>query len=68
MQSENLKFVIFIFSIYFLVFSLDDAFSEEQTVLIPFGAFDPSFDTPVDNWYDPPVITTQKRRYCNMAQ
>ena len=48
MQSENLKFVIFIFSIYFLVFSLDDASSEEQTVLIPFGAFDPSFDTPVD--------------------
>lgn len=60
MQFENLKFVIFIFSIYFLIFSLDDAFSEEQTVLIPFGAFDPSFDTPVDNWYEPPVISIQK--------
>jgi len=60
MQFENLKFVIFIFSFYFLVFSLDDTFSEEQTVLIPFGAFDPSFDTPADNWYEPPVISIQK--------
>jgi len=60
MRSENLKFVIFIFLFYFLVFSLDDTFSEEQTVLIPFGAFDPSFDTPTDNWYEPPVISIQK--------
>ena len=45
---------------YFLVFSLDYVFSEDQTVLIPFGAFDPSFDTPTENWYEPPAISIQK--------
>lgn len=57
---KNEKLLILIFSIYFLVFSLDYAFSEEQTVIIPFGAYDPSFDTPAENWYEPPVISINK--------
>jgi len=32
------------------------AFAEE-TVSIPFGAYDPTLDTPADEWYSPSVIT-----------
>jgi len=41
-------------------FVFNSAYSEEVNVIIPFGAFDPSFDTPVENWYEPPVISIQK--------
>lgn len=33
------------------------AFAEEETVLIPFGAYNPKLDTPADEWYSPSVIT-----------
>jgi len=55
-----MKITILILSVYFLVFVSDYAFSEEQTIVIPFGAYDPSFDTPAENWYEPPVISIQK--------
>jgi len=32
------------------------AFAEEKTVSIPFGAFNPELNTPVEVWYDPPTI------------
>ncbi len=54
------KLPILVFSMYFLISSLGNVFSEDQTVLIPFGAFDPSFDTPTENWYEPPAISIQK--------
>jgi len=34
-----------------------EAFAQEQTVLIPFGAYNPQLDTPADEWYSPSVIT-----------
>lgn len=34
-------------------------YAEEFIASIPFGAFDPTFETPVDNWYEPPVISIQ---------
>jgi plastocyanin len=40
-----------------LIISANPAFSEELTVNIPFGAYDPTFETPVDNWYEPPVVS-----------
>ena len=36
------------------------AFAEEQTVSIPFGASNPKLNTPIENWYEPPVISIQK--------
>lgn len=33
------------------------AFAEEKTVSIPFGAYNPKLDTPADEWYSPSVIT-----------
>ena len=54
-----MKPLFFIFCIYFLLLTFQTT-TAEQTVLIPFGAFDPSFDTPVENWYEPPVISIQK--------
>lgn len=41
-----------------LVFS--NAYAEEKTVMIPFGAYDPTFNTPVENWFEPPVITVKE--------
>jgi len=32
------------------------AFAEEKTVSIPFGAFNPELNTPAEVWYDPPTI------------
>ena len=43
-----------------LILTLSTAFAEEYTVTIPFGAFDPTFDTPVTYWYEPPVISIQE--------
>ena len=65
-ELQGPKITILILSMYFLVFTIDYSFAEEQTdlnsweVIIPFGAYDPSFDTPVENWYEPPVISMQK--------
>jgi len=66
MRITSPKITILILSMYFLVFAIDYSFAEEQTdlnsweVIIPFGAYDPSFDTPVENWYEPPVISIQE--------
>ncbi len=66
MRITSPKITILILSMYFLVFAINYSFAEEQTdlnsweVIIPFGAYDPSFDTPVENWYEPPVISIQK--------
>lgn len=34
-----------------------NAFSEEFSVSIPFGAYDPSLNTPTEFWYSPPTIS-----------
>lgn len=34
-------------------------FAEEYTVKIPFGSYDPTFDTPAEHWYLPPVLRVQ---------
>lgn len=50
--------IILVFSFFIVVnFSLDQAFAEEKTVIIPFGAFNPELNTPAEVWYDPPTIT-----------
>ncbi|GFN40408.1 MAG: hypothetical protein YK1309IOTA_1720001, partial [Marine Group I thaumarchaeote] len=36
---------------------LDQAYGEEKIVRIPFGAFNPELNTPVEVWYDPPAIS-----------
>ena len=40
-----------------IAFLIPQADAKEYIVSIPFGAFDPSFDTPADNWYEPPVVS-----------
>ena len=54
-----MKWIIIFFCTIVLLVS-NSAYSEEQKVIIPFGAFDPTFDTPVENWYEPPVISIQQ--------
>lgn len=49
-------------SVYILVFTtlyVSAAYAEEYTVSIPFGAYDPTFETPAENWYEPPVLQIQ---------
>ena len=46
------------FIIYFLLLAFQTASAE--TISISFGAFDPTLNTPVENWYEPPVITIQE--------
>jgi len=60
LENFIMKSLFFIFCIYFLLLTFQNTVAEEQTVSIPFGAFDPTFDTPVENWYEPPVISIQK--------
>jgi len=60
LENSIMKSLFFIFCIYFLLLTFQTTIAEEQTVLIPFGAYDPTFDTPVENWYEPPVISIQK--------
>ena len=36
------------------------AYAQEQIITIPFGAYDPTFETPVEYWYSPPVLTIQR--------
>lgn len=42
-------------------YSYDDlqAFGEEHTVSIPFGAYNPELNTPAEVWYDPPIFSVQ---------
>ncbi|GFN40417.1 MAG: hypothetical protein YK1309IOTA_1730001, partial [Marine Group I thaumarchaeote] len=35
----------------------NQAYGEEKIVRIPFGAFNPELNTPVEVWYDPPAIS-----------
>ena len=39
---------------------IPQADAKEYIVSIPFGAFDPSFDTPAENWYELPVMSIQE--------
>jgi len=57
-----MKYFVFISVVVvgWIVFLAPQAEAKEYTVTIPFGAFDPSFDTPTDNWYEPPVVSIQK--------
>ncbi|NIU00937.1 MAG: hypothetical protein GWN01_08410, partial [Nitrosopumilaceae archaeon] len=32
-------------------------YAVSHTVVIPFGAHDPTLNTPAENWYEPPVKT-----------
>jgi len=45
--------VVLIFTLTFLGFQ--SAFAVEHTIIIPFGAFNPELNTPVEVWYDPPT-------------
>lgn len=40
-----------------LILSFGLVFAEEYQVTIPFGAYNPELNTPVDVWYDPPSIS-----------
>lgn len=59
MKDISMKYLLLISAI-FLAFSTQSVVAEEYTVLIPFGAYDPTFDTPAENWYEPPVISIKK--------
>jgi len=52
-----MKSLFFIFCIYFLLLTFQNTIAEEQTVSIPFGAYNPKLDTPAEVWYSPSVIT-----------
>ncbi len=52
-----MKSLFFIFCIYFLLLTFQNTVAEEQTVSIPFGAFNPELNTPAEVWYDPPTIS-----------
>ena len=40
-----------------LVFVSPNVFAEEYAVSIPFGAFNPELNTPVEVWFDPPQLS-----------
>jgi plastocyanin len=46
--------------IVFAGFSFCLSYAEEYHVTIPFGAYDPTFETPATFWYEPPVISIQE--------
>lgn len=54
-------FFIFPFLIMFLFTNIvqQQAYAEKQVVSIPLGSYNPNFDTPAPEWYEPPVITIQ---------
>lgn len=52
---KTFLFVILVSS-FAVVNLVSFASAEEYFVSIPFGAYDPTFDTPVDNWFEPPVV------------
>ena len=43
-----------------LFVTVGTVYAEEHTVTIPFGAYDPTFETPVDFWFEPPVISVKE--------
>jgi len=51
--------VLFIISflIFFLSVSEIDVHAEQQTVVIPFGAYNPELNTPAEVWFDPSTIS-----------
>jgi len=55
-----MKLSFFIFCIYFLLLTFQNTVAEEQTVSIPFGAYNPELNTPAEVWYDPPTISVKK--------
>src|SRR3989304_3595156 len=56
----NSSIIILVALAGLLQFVVPNAYAEEFQVSIPFGAFDPTFETPVDNWYEPPVVFIQE--------
>ena len=40
-----------------VLIGFESAYSSEQTVVIPFGAYNPELNTPAEVWYDPPTIS-----------
>lgn len=58
-QSIVVKYLLFFFIIG-LFGTTGTVFAEEYTVTIPFGAYDPTFETPANFWYEPPVISVQE--------
>ena len=50
--------MLFIFGISLLfIIALPLVYAEEFDVVIPLGAYDPTLDTPVENWFEPPSIS-----------
>ena len=58
MKKENIVGIIALVIICTLGFG--QAYAEEFKVSIPFGAYDPTFETPAENWYEPPVISIKE--------
>ena len=53
-----LYFILSFFVVIFVVFHIhEQAFAENRTVNIPFGASNPHFETEAPFWYSPPVLT-----------
>ena len=52
------KFLFSFLIIFAILVSFNNfqAYAQEQTVSIPFGAYNPQLDTPTDEWYSPSVI------------
>jgi len=52
------KYVVFssFILIVFIVGNISNSFAEEVTNSIPFGAYNPQFDTPTEEWYSPSVM------------
>tara|TARA_B100001146_G_C16062444_1_gene382738 strand:- start:491 stop:658 length:168 start_codon:yes stop_codon:yes gene_type:complete len=51
--------IFFGISLLFII-ALPLAFAEEFDVIIPLGAYDPTLDTPVENWFEPPSISVSE--------
>jgi len=49
--------VSFVLVLVIVIGSFPDSFSEEFTVSIPFGAFNPELNTPAEVWYEPPILS-----------
>ena len=57
-KQENIVGIIALVIICTLGFG--QAYAEEFKVVIPFGAYDPTFETPAENWYELPVISIKE--------
>jgi plastocyanin len=51
---------LLIFFIIGLSVAVGTVYAEEYSVIIPFGAYDPTFETPVNFWFEPPVVSIQE--------